>query len=60
MPMAEFQALVTEANKEIFEINVSDLKRMLESREDFCLIGVRTKRERDFSGRRVQRMEGTE
>ncbi len=47
MPMAEFQALVTEAKKEIFEINVSDLKRMLQSREDFCLIGVRTKRDAD-------------
>ena len=47
MPMAEFQAQVNEAKKEIFQINLSDLKRMLESREDFCLIDVRDQQDAD-------------
>jgi len=47
MPMPEFHALVNEAKKEIVEINVSDLKKLLESREDFSLIDVRDKQDAD-------------
>jgi rhodanese-related sulfurtransferase len=47
MPMPEFHALVNEAKKGIVEINVSDLKKMLESREDFSLIDVRDKQDAD-------------
>ena len=47
MSMPEFHALVNEAKKEILEINGSDLKRMLERGEDFCLIDVRDKQDAD-------------
>jgi hypothetical protein len=63
MLMAEFQALLNEAQKEIFQINLSDLKRMLESREDFCLIDVRDQQDADkgmipASGERQSRHAG--
>jgi rhodanese-related sulfurtransferase len=45
MPMPEFHALVNEAKQEIAEINAADLKRMLESGEDFSLIDVRDKQD---------------
>ena len=47
MPMPEFRQLVDEAKKEIQEINVDDLKKMQQSREDFSLIDVRDKQDAD-------------
>jgi rhodanese-related sulfurtransferase len=47
MPMPEFHQLVNEAKKEIHEINVADLKKMQQSREDFSLIDVRDKQDAD-------------
>jgi rhodanese-related sulfurtransferase len=41
MPLPEFQQLVSEAKKEIKEIDVAELKRMQQSGEDFALIDVR-------------------
>lgn len=47
MPMPEFHQLVSEAKKEIQEINVGDLKTMQQGREDFSLIDVRDKQDAD-------------
>jgi rhodanese-related sulfurtransferase len=44
MPIPEFHELVSEAKKEIHEINVSDLKTMQQGGEDFSLIDVRDSR----------------
>jgi rhodanese-related sulfurtransferase len=41
MPLPEFQELVNEAKKEIKEIDVPELKRMQQAREDFAVIDVR-------------------
>ncbi len=41
MVLPEFQQLVAEAKKEIKEINVSDLKRMQQGKENFVLVDVR-------------------
>src|SRR5215472_6739578 len=64
MPMPEFHALVNEAKKEIVEINLSDLKKMLESREDFSLIDVRQagrrQRHDPASGERQSRHAGAQ
>ena len=45
MPMPEFKQLVDEAKKEIQEIDVAQLKRMQQAKEDFLLIDVREKEE---------------
>jgi rhodanese-related sulfurtransferase len=45
MPMPEFKQLVEDAKKEIQEIDVAQLKRMQEAKEDFLLIDVREKEE---------------
>ena len=47
MAMSEFHQLVNEAKKEVQEINVADLKKMQQSREDFALIDVRDKQDAD-------------
>src|SRR4051812_24431652 len=47
MPIPEFHELVSEAKKEIHEINVSDLKTMQQGGEDFSLIDVRDKQDPD-------------
>ena len=45
MPMPEFKQLVEDAKKEIQEIDVAQLKRMQQAKEDFLLIDVREKEE---------------
>ena len=41
MPLPEFQQIVNEAKKEIQEIDITTLKRMQQTKEDFDLIDVR-------------------
>lgn len=45
MPMPEFKQLVEDAKKEIQEIDVAQLRRMQQAKEDFLLIDVREKEE---------------
>lgn len=45
MAMPEFKQLVEEAKKQIQEIDVAELKRMQQAKEDFLLIDVREKEE---------------
>lgn len=47
MPMPEFHQLVSQAKKEIQEINVGDLKKMQQGGEDFSLVDVRDKQDAD-------------
>ncbi len=47
MPMPEFHQLVSQAKKEIQEINVGDLKKMQLGGEDFSLVDVRDKQDAD-------------
>lgn len=45
MALPEFKQLVDEAKKQIQEIDVAELKRMQQAKEDFLLIDVREKEE---------------
>ena len=45
MAMPEFKQLVEDAKKEIQEIDVAQLRRMQQAKEDFLLIDVREKEE---------------
>lgn len=47
MPMPEFHQLVSQAKKEIQEINVGDLNKMQLGGEDFSLVDVRDKQDAD-------------
>lgn len=45
MALPEFKQLVDEAKKQIQEVDVAELKRMQQAKEDFLLIDVREKEE---------------